>query len=150
MAAATGLPVVHLDRHYWGEGWTEPTREEWLERLDGLLARPRWIMDGNYTNSLARRLARADAAILLECPAWLCLARVLRRAMLSFGRRRGEDMAPGCPERIDWPFLVYVWRFSRNHRDRVKWALDSFPGRVVVLNGNREVTAFVNSICSSS
>lgn len=27
----TGLPVVHLDRHFWRPGWVETPREEWRQ-----------------------------------------------------------------------------------------------------------------------
>jgi adenylate kinase family enzyme len=146
LAAATGLPAVHLDRHFWGEGWTEPTREVWLARLAALLAAPRWIMDGNYTDTLALRLAAADTAIFLDFSSALCLVRVVRRALRWFGRNRGDDMAPGCRERIDLAFLLYVGRFSRDQRPRVLAALETFPGRVLVLRDNRDVAAFVSSV----
>jgi adenylate kinase family enzyme len=147
IGAATGLPVVHLDSHYWGAGWTEPSREEWRTRLTELMAGPRWILDGNYTGTLPLRLARADTAILLECPRWLCLARVLRRALLSHGRRRGADMAAGCPERFDWAFVVYVWRFGSDNLARVRAALQEFSGRVVILRGRRDAAAFLAEFC---
>ena len=150
MAAATGLPVVHLDRHYWGDGWAEPSREEWQERLAALLSEPRWIMDGNYAKTLELRLRHADTVIVLEVSTWLCLARVVRRAVLSFGRRRGEDMAPGCPERFDWPFLAYVWRFERDGRAKITAALQGFPGRVTVLQGKRGVDALLAGIGGSA
>ncbi len=146
LAAATGLPAVHLDRHFWDEGWTEPTREAWLARLPSLLAAPSWIMDGNYTDTLALRLAAADTAIFLDFSRTLCVARVVRRALRWFGRNRGDDMAPGCRERIDLAFLLYVWRFSRDQRPRVLAALENFSGRVLVLRGNRDVAAFVSSV----
>jgi adenylate kinase family enzyme len=111
-----------------------------------LVAAPRWIMDGNYAATLAERLARADAAILLDCPRWLCLLRVLRRAVRSLGRTRGEDMAPGCPERIDWPFLLYIWRYGRDHGPRVAQALAAFPGEAVVLRGRRDAARYLDRL----
>ncbi len=148
LAAATGLPAVHLDRHFWGEGWTEPIPEVWRERLTNLMAAPQWIMDGNYTNTLALRLAAADTAIFLDFSRRLCLARVVWRALWWFGRNRGDDMAPSCRERIDPAFLLYVWRFSRDQRSRVLVALENFSGRVLVLRDNRDVAAFVSSVAS--
>ena len=146
LAAATGLPAVHLDRHYWAPGWIEPSPEDWHTRLASLVDRPRWIIDGNYPATLGLRLARADTAIFLDVPRSVCLTRVLRRTLRGLGRERGDDIAPGCPERIDLPFLRYVWHFSRDHRGRVARALESFPGRVIVLRSGRDVAAFVNSI----
>ena len=33
LAAKTGLPLIHLDLHYWKPGWTDPTDAEWREQL---------------------------------------------------------------------------------------------------------------------
>jgi adenylate kinase family enzyme len=146
LAAATGLPVVHLDRHFFGPGWIEPAPEIWRARVAELTGAPRWIMDGNYTHTLPMRLALADTAIFLDFPMWLCLWRVVWRALRSFGRHRGDDMAPGCRERIDVQFLLYVWRFPRDQRGRVQQALAGFRGRVVVLRDERGVAEFVGSL----
>jgi adenylate kinase family enzyme len=146
LAAATGLPAVHLDRHFWGAGWIEPAPEVWHARVVKLAADPRWIMDGNYTNTLPLRLDAADTAVFLDFPVWLCLQRVLRRALRWIGRRRGDDMAPGCRERIDVAFLLYVWRFPRDQRGRVLQALAGYSGNVFVLRDNRAVVGFLDTL----
>jgi adenylate kinase family enzyme len=146
LAAVTGLPAVHLDRHFFSPGWVEPVPEVWQARVADLAGAPRWIMDGNYTNTLSMRLTVADTAIFLDFPVWLCLRRVVLRALRSLGRHRGNDMAPGCRERIDLPFLLYVWRFPRDQRGRVMQALTGFSGRVVVLPDDRAVRDFVGSL----
>jgi adenylate kinase family enzyme len=110
----TGLPFIHLDRHYWLPGWQEPDREAWRCKVSALIAQPRWVMDSNYGRTLALRLAEADTVIFLDFPTWLCLVRVLRRVVSSFRRTR-VDMAPGCPERLDFLFLRYVYRYRRDH-----------------------------------
>jgi adenylate kinase family enzyme len=145
LAEVTSLPAVHLDAHYWGAGWTEPPSDLWRARVSALMAAPNWIIDGNYTGTLSLRLAEADTVIFLDVPRWLCLWRVLRRAVLSLGRHRGEDMAAGCPERIDIPFLLYVWRFQGDHRVRVLAALRDFPGTVLVLRKSRDFADLIRT-----
>ena len=142
IALITGLPVIHLDRHYWRPGWREPDHEEWEAVVAELLRRPRWVMDGNYGGTLPLRLAAADTAILLDFPTWRCLARVLRRVIGSYGRTR-LDMAPGCPERLDLAFLVYVWRYRRRERVGHVGSLARFGGRLVTLRRPAEVAAFI-------
>lgn len=142
VSGITGLPVIHLDRHYWQAGWREPGRAEWEAVVAELLSRPHWIMDGNFGGTLPLRLMAADTAILLDFPTWRCFFRVLRRVIGSYGRTR-PDMAPGCPERLDIAFLVYVLRYRRRERVGHVAALDRFGGRLVTLRRPAEVAAFL-------
>jgi len=65
LAARTGLPLIHLDVHYWKPGWVRPSDDEWRERQRTLLAGEAWIIDGNYNETLALRLERAETVVFL-------------------------------------------------------------------------------------
>jgi hypothetical protein len=56
LSAKTGLPVIHLDLHYWKPGWVRPLDDEWREKQRTLLAGEAWIADGNYHETLDLRL----------------------------------------------------------------------------------------------
>src|SRR5204862_4664583 len=66
LAAKTGLPLIHLDIHFWKPGWVEPSEAEWREKQRGLLAGDAWIVDGNYHETLDLRLERADTILFLD------------------------------------------------------------------------------------
>ena len=68
LAVKTGLPVVHLDLHFWKPGWVAPSEGEWREKQRGLLAGNEWIVDGNYHETLDLRLERADTVVFLDIP----------------------------------------------------------------------------------
>jgi adenylate kinase family enzyme len=68
LAASTGLPLIHLDLPAWKPGWLRPSQHEWRERQRALLAGEAWIIDGNYNETLALRLERADTVIFLDTP----------------------------------------------------------------------------------
>jgi len=93
-----GLPVVHLDRHFWQPGCKEPPRQKWIETHRRLIEDEKWILDGNYGSSMEERLEAADTAILLEASRSVSLLRVWRRSLTHLGRQR-PDLGPGCPER---------------------------------------------------
>jgi adenylate kinase family enzyme len=137
--------VIHLDRHYWRPGWREPDSETWSGQVAELVARPRWIIDGNYGRTLATRLAAANTAVFLDFSTALCLRRALRRQLGSFGRTRG-DMAPGCPERLDPAFLHYIWRYRRDQRALHLAALEQFAGRCIVLRRPAEIAALLREL----
>jgi len=126
-----GLPVVHLDQAYWRPGWAMPGVDEWMAIHCRLLEGDRWIIDGNYQSTLEARVRRADTVIWLDYGRRVCLARAVRRWFTSWGRTR-PDMAPGCPEHVDLPFLAYIWGFRRRQRPRILGALAALPRGVKV------------------
>lgn len=114
-----GLPVVHLDHHYWRPAWEPTPDHEWDRVHEALVAGERWGIDGNYSRTIEPRLARADTVVLLDLSRWRCVARVLRRSLLG----RAPDQAPGCPHRLDRDFLVWVWRYPARSRAKVLAAI---------------------------
>lgn len=145
LAQHSGLPLIHLDAHYHLPGWTEPDPADWDAKLDELLAGESWIIDGNYDGSMDRRLARADTAILLDFPTWLCLWRLIRRITTLHGKVR-PDAPPGCPERFDLEFLVYVAMFRRAKTPAVEKRLATFPGNVIRFREPVEAQAFLDTL----
>ncbi len=111
----TGLPVIHLDQHFWNCGWVPTPPDVFRQKIANLVATPTWIMDGGYGNTMDLRLAAVDTIVYLDMPRWLCMMRIVRRALLHYGEVRA-DMAAGCPEKVDWGFLVYAWNYHRRQR----------------------------------
>ncbi len=68
IAAATGLPLVHLDRLYWHPGWVATPAAEWEQVVRDVVAGDRWVIDGSYGGTLALRLAAADTVDLPRRP----------------------------------------------------------------------------------
>lgn len=147
LAKRTGLPLIHLDALHWQPGWVEPPQEEWDRTVDGLLAGDRWIMDGNYGRTLERRLAACDTAIFLDLPRTVCLRRAVGRRLRFHGRSR-PDMREGCPERLTWEFVRWIWNYPAERKPAVLRRLEALgpDQRAVVLRSAAEVEAFLRSI----
>lgn len=141
-----GLPVVHLDAHFWQAGRVELDNTDWLEWQRNALLEPCWIMDGNYGETMDLRLAAADTVIFLDLPPALCVARVLWRAVRYWGRTR-PDMAADCPERLDLNFLRWIWNYPRNNRPAILEKLSRLEGtRVLRLQSAGAVRRFLTEI----
>jgi adenylate kinase family enzyme len=147
LAERTGLPLVHLDALYWRPGWVEPPREEWGATVAALVTGERWILDGNYGGTLATRIAACDTVVFLDAPRSLCLRRVFGRWLSGRGRVRA-DVAPGCPERLTWSFLWWIWTYPRRRRGEVLARLAALrPGQeAVVLRSRGDVERFLDSV----
>src|SRR5436190_11745737 len=80
LAARTGLPLIHLDVHFWKPGWVRTPENEWCEKQRSLLSGDDWIVDGNDA-TLELRLERADTVVFLDTPWWICARRALVRGL---------------------------------------------------------------------
>ncbi len=147
LGRALGLPVVHLDVHYWRPGWKATAETEWAARQAELVTGPEWIADGNFGETLAVRLAPADTIVFLDLPRRLCIERALRRFWRDRGRPR-PDLPPGCPESLDLDFLRWLWRWPAQSRPRVLAKLEEYrTGRLVrVLRTPWQVERFARAI----
>lgn len=116
-----------------------------------LVAGDRWLIDGNYGGTLDLRLAAADAVVFLDTPRLRCLVRIVRRALKHRGRSR-DDMTPGCPERLTWEFVRWVWSYPATRRPRILSELKAFEargGQSVVLRTESERRAFLSEVTTA-
>jgi adenylate kinase family enzyme len=146
IAEAAKLPLIHLDKEYYKANWERPAKEEWEKKVLELTSAPRWIMDGNYYNSMDIRLSSANTVIFLDTNRLTCIIRIIKRAILPSEHYR-SDMASDCQERIDMDFIRYVWNFNKNMRPRIYELLKQYSDiDLVVLKNNREIRDFLAGI----
>jgi adenylate kinase family enzyme len=138
------IEVLHLDKFYWQPGWVEMPKGEWFKTIEELLKHDAWIMDGNYSGTLEIRVKACDTVIFLDLPRSLCLWRVLKRVLMYRNRSR-PDMAEGCPERLTWEFILWIWNYSSKTRPKVVRMIESDPGakKIVWLRSSDEVERFL-------
>lgn len=132
LGAATGLPVVELDKHFWGPG-LEPTPPDRWAVLQGELADAvQWIMDGDLGpyDVLDVRLRRADTVLLLDYSFPRCAWQALRRS--------GEEA----------DFWLWVWSWRRRHRPLLIDAVTTHApnARLHVLRDPRATAHFVAQV----
>ncbi|MDA0310512.1 MAG: hypothetical protein O2992_00155 [Gemmatimonadetes bacterium] len=146
MAQLLGIPIIHLDRHYWKVGWVETGKQEWAEKVAALIAQDEWMMDGNYGGTLTLRLTRAHAVVLLDLPVWQCVWGIFRRALFERGQR--PDIADGCDEQLpDRTFLWYVLTYMWRARSRLLAKVAAAPQvSFIRLTSRRAVDEFVEEL----
>jgi adenylate kinase family enzyme len=151
LSAKTGLPLIHLDLHFWKPGWVEPQEDEWREKQRFLLDGEEWIADGNYHSTLDLRLDRADTVVYLDTPWWICARRAFMRGIR---RPVGTQMPDGCDDtawrrlRDEWGIVWRVWRGRRSERER-ELAIVSRHGThaaLYMLRSKQAARAFLDSL----
>jgi adenylate kinase family enzyme len=138
------VEVLHLDKFYWQPGWVETEKAEWLSTVNALLSRDAWVMDGNYSGTLAARFEACDTVIFLDTPRVLCLWRVLKRALM-YRKRSRPDMAEGCPEKLSWEFVLWIWNYPTRTRPKIIRMLESSPEekKIIWLRSRSDVKRFL-------
>lgn len=123
----TGLPLYYLDRLWHKPDRTHITREEFDRVLAEWLARPAWIIDGDYSRTLPQRLEACDTVFFLDFPLEVCLAGVENRR----GAQR-PDM-PWVEEELDAEFLQYILDFGQAQLPAIRAMLEPYRGRRQIL-----------------
>lgn len=145
LGALLGLEIIHLDAHFWQPGWISTPQADWREKIVVLARREAWIMDGTYESTLDLRIRRADTAVLIEDNRWNCLIRAVRRRMVA-DRGTRPDAPPG--QKLDIPFLRYIWNYSTATRPVILEQLREHGASIttITLQGRREVQGLLREM----
>lgn len=73
------MEPIHLDNIWHVHKGVTIDRQEFANKPQYLVRKESWLIDGNYTKTLLIRLQRADAAIFLDIPRYICLYRAVKR-----------------------------------------------------------------------
>lgn len=151
IARTMRIPHVQLDDLYWLQDWRRRSDSDWSEVLLAELQRDCWLLDGNYTKSMALRAAYADTIIHLDLPSRVCLFRAVRRAFLrGMGYIKDlpisvrNQMKPKANYRLV-SFLLFVAVFRSHERPKIMAAISSHPNQIR-LSSLSQVRALRNSL----
>lgn len=144
LAKTLNIELLHLDLLYWKPGWVEPPKKEWEEFIKELIKKDAWVMDGNYSGTLAKRLEACDTVIFLDRSPLLCLWRVLKRRTQNQNTNR-QDMAKGCNERLSLEFMLWVWNYPKRTKPKVIKLLkeNSKNKQIFHLRSEAEIKSFL-------
>ena len=151
LSRSLDLPLIHLDALHWLPGWVERDRAEFRGLLAELVDGERWVIDGNYTQTLDLRLPRADTIVVIDRSRLLCLWRVTWRWLTHLGRTRA-DMGEGCPEKVDWDFVQFIWTYPRRVAPRRDAAIAEHGAHAALyrLTSDQQVRRFLEMSGKSS
>ena len=148
LAATLGVPFVELDAIHWQAGWRELDAIEMRRRVEPLVARDAWVVDGSYRSKLGDLvLERADTVVWLDLPRRIWLGRLVRRTLRRALTR--EELWNGNREsllgaiRHGDSLVRFALANDRPRRHRYPLELARF--RVARLCSPTEVEAFLRS-----
>ena len=135
------LPLCYLDMLFWNKDKTTVSKEEFDKRLDEVLSLDEWIIDGNYSRTMERRLERCDTVFFLDYDVQVCVDGITNRV----GTVR-PDM-PWIENEVDGDFLQFVKDFKTNRTGQICEMLDKFPQvKKIVFKNRRESEEFLQKL----
>ena len=140
------LPVIHLDKLWWKPGWESVTREEFDVLHQNETEKAYWIIDGNFSRTLPKRLEKCDTVIYLDYNRVVCLWSVFKRVLTNLGKVR-PDMGDGCPERFSLEFVQWVWNFNKNNRSKIHELLSNADhAQKYILKNRKQLKCFLRDL----
>ena len=82
----TALPLIYLDAIWHKPDKTHIPREAFDERLSEILALDSWIIDGNYSRTVERRISACDTVFLFDLSTEECF----EGAVARLGKKRPD------------------------------------------------------------
>ena len=138
----TGLPLYHLDLIWHLPDRTHISQEVFDERLSEILARDRWIVDGNYARTLGMRLDRCDTVLFLDYPLEVCLSGAEARV----GKKR--DDLPWVEECFDEEFRQWILDFPQKQLPQIYELLTRYDGEkeILVFHSRDEAEEWIKTL----
>ncbi len=138
----TNLPLYYLDMLWHKKDRTNISREEFDEKLEKILKKDKWIIDGNYQRTIEMRLKECDTVFLMDYPLEVCLSGAEERV----GKKR-EDL-PWIEEKVDEEFKQIIVDFSKNKLPQIYKLLEKYQQNknIVIFKSREEADNYIKKM----
>lgn len=138
LAALTDLPLYYLDMIYWNKDCTHISRSEFIIEQEKILSTEKWIVDGNFRNTLEYRISKADLIFFFDIPTDVCINGVLTR-----GKR--EDMPCDLP--ADDELIELIKSYNLKCKPMVYDLFEKYSdNKVIVFHSHSDVDNYISDL----
>ena len=129
------IPLFYLDAIWHKPDRTHISRDEFDVRLDEILKLESWIIDGNYSRTVERRIEACDTVFLFDLPTEVCL----EGATLRLGKGRYD--IPWIDTALDPKLKEEIENFTVKNLPIIYDLLEKYKdGRNIVIFKDRAET----------
>ena len=136
------LPLFYLDAIWHKPDRTHISREEYDARLAELLALDAWIIDGNYSRTVERRIEACDTVFLFDLPVEVCLDGAISR----LGKKRYD--LPWIDTVLDPKLKEEIEAFPNKNLPMIYGLLEKYRDgkRIVIFKSRAEADEFLRQM----
>ena len=136
------IPLFHLDNIFWNEDKTHISREDFDLKLNEILNKNSWIIDGDYSRTYEIRFKSADTVFFLDYTKDVCLAGANSR----IGKKR--DDLPWIEEEFDSEFKEWIINWFTEIKPILMNLIDKYKNdkRIIIFNSREEANDYINNL----
>lgn len=137
----TGLRLFYLDAIWHKPDRTHISRDEYDEILEEIFKLDEWIIDGNYSRTIEKRIKNCDTVFLFDLPTEVCL----QGAVSRLGKSRYD--VPWIDTELDPKFKKEIEEFSSNVLPTIYEILDKYEEnkKIVIFKSREQADEYINN-----
>lgn len=135
------IDIYHLDNIFWNSDKTHITREEFDIKLNDILSKDKWIIDGDYSRTYEIRFMNADTIFYLDYPLDVCL----EGAKSRIGKKR--DDLPWIEDEFTQEFKEWIINWHNTTKPMVEVLINKYKNKNIIIFKNRdEANSYLKSL----
>lgn len=143
LSEKAGIPVYHLDNLKWNPDGTTVDKPLFLKKLEEVLEKESWIIDGNYGSTMEKRMKVCDTIIFLDYDLKTCLEGVNSRR----GTKRPDMPWVELKDHVDEDFLDFIRNYEKDSKPKVLKLLKKHGDKVIMTFKDRdEASEFLETL----
>ncbi len=143
VTAKTGLPLLHMDQHFWKGNWEAVPEPEYLKAHETLIQKDEWIIEGYIDSKMSDRIKAADLVLYLDYGGIHCGVGVIKR-WIKHRKENRPELPRGALERPDFNFLWLT--LKRGERTEIEKAIEiAKPVNLKRFHQPKELEQFIKS-----
>ncbi len=128
----TGIQLFYLDAIWHKPDRTHISRDEYDEILEEIFKLDKWIIDGNYSRTIEKRIEKCDTVFLFDLPTDVCLQGATER----LGKARYD--VPWIDTELDPNFKKEIEDFPNSVLPAIYELLEKYHEKNIIIFKSRE------------
>lgn len=135
-------PVIHIDQILWEDDKISLSDEELQRKLDAIIKKQKWLIDGTYLRILPERISRASLIIYLDLPNEECIRGINER-------RKKTNIVHGCEDYEG--FINYVRKYDITSKPQIEKLISIYSETDIIrFSSRKQVNTFISEISCGS
>ena len=140
----TKLPLYHLDNIWWKPDRTHISRDEFDRKLDDLVNRDNWIIDGDYSRTYEKRIAACDTVFFLDYDVEVCMKGIMDRV----GKERKD--IPWTDDKLDSELVKQVRNYETMDKPVLLELFNKYSNKnIIMLHSREEANALLKNMIAN-